>query len=51
MYQAGGRKPKIRATFSSTNILQHHALTARRRQEAEDSLVCDEVLLIHSNDK
>lgn len=25
--------------------------TARRRQEAEDGLVCDEVLLIHSNDE
>ena len=37
--------------FSSKNILQRHVLAARRRQEAEDSLVCDKVLLIHSNDE
>ncbi len=45
------RKHTTRASFSSTNILQRHERTPRRRQEAEDSLVCDEVLLIHSNDE
>lgn len=37
--------------LSRQQILQRHELTARKRQEAEDISVCDEGLLIHSNDE
>lgn len=37
--------------ISHQQILQGHELMARRRQEAEDIFVCDEGLLIHSNDE